>query len=42
MKHLKFTAILMTGILFFALAIIPVTLFSQEKQKDEMVYLKIT
>ena len=29
MKHLKFTIILMTGILLFAIATIPVTLFSQ-------------
>jgi hypothetical protein len=36
MKYFKFTIILMTGILFFALTVIPVTLFSQEKQKDEM------
>ncbi|MCD4769252.1 MAG: family 10 glycosylhydrolase [Bacteroidales bacterium] len=36
MKYLKFTTILMTGILFFALVAIPVTLFSQEKQKDEL------
>ena len=36
MKHLKFTTIIMTGILFFTLAAIPVTLFSQEKQKDEI------
>ena len=35
MKHFKSTIILMTGILFFALATIPVTLFSQEKQKEE-------
>ena len=36
MKHLKFTITLMTGILFLTLATIPVTLFSQEKQNDEM------
>ena len=36
MKHLRFTTSLMTGILFIALAAIPVTLFSQEKQKNEI------